>query len=46
MKNAFKTMGALLIATNAPDLEADFAMADEKGVLHQFHVEIAKVSRS
>jgi hypothetical protein len=43
VKDAFKVMGAMLIATKGKDLEADFALADEDGLLHQFHVEVTEV---
>jgi len=44
IKQAFRVMGAVLIATKAKDLEADFVMSDESGTsVHQFHVEITEV---
>lgn len=44
IQNAFRVMGAMLIATGGKDLEADFVMSDESGVSsHQFHVEVTKV---
>jgi hypothetical protein len=46
IKQAFQVMGAILIATKAKDLEADFVMSDESGTSsHQFHVEITEVER-
>lgn len=44
IQQAFRVMGAVLIATKAKDLEADFVMSDESGTSsHQFHVEITEV---
>lgn len=43
IKQAFQIMGAVLIATKAKDLEADFIMAGETGNAHRFHVEISEV---
>jgi hypothetical protein len=44
VQEAFKLLGALLIATNAKDLESDFSMEDkDTGKLRQFHLEIAEV---
>jgi hypothetical protein len=44
IQQAFRVMGAVLIATKAKDLEADFVMSDESGASsHQFHVEITEV---
>lgn len=40
IQNAFKTIGAMLIATNASDFEADFTMGDLDGNLKQFHIEV------
>ena len=44
VQEAFKTIGAMLIATKGKDLEADFAMCDEDGLLHQYHIEITDVT--
>lgn len=46
VQTAFKTLGAMLIATKGKDLEADFAMADEDGTLHQYHVEVVEVEKT
>jgi len=43
VKQALQILGAMLIATKAKDLEADFVMSDESGISsHQFHVEISE----
>jgi hypothetical protein len=42
VQDAFKILGAMLIATKGKDLEADFTMAGEDGA-HQFHVEVTEV---
>lgn len=42
--NAFRVIGAMLIATKGKDLEADFTMASEDGTsMHQFHIEVTEV---
>lgn len=45
IQTAFKTIGALLIATKGKDLEADFMMEDETGSMRQFHVEVTEVQQ-
>lgn len=45
IQTAFKTIGALLIATKGKDLEADFMMSDETGSMRQFHVEVTEVQQ-
>lgn len=45
VKQAFQVLGAMLIATKAKDLEADFVMSDESGIsTHQFHIEVTEVN--
>lgn len=43
IQQAFKTIGAILIATNGKDLEADFMMGDHDGNMKQFHVEVSEI---
>lgn len=44
VQQSLRVLGAMLIATKAKDLEADFVMSDESGISsHQFHVEITEV---
>ncbi len=44
VKQAFHTLGAMLIATDTKDMEAAFSIEDLAGNSHQFHVEITRVT--
>lgn len=44
IQSAFQTIGALLIATNAKDLEADFAMSGPGQPTRQYHIEVTEVA--
>lgn len=41
---AFKTIGAILMATKAKDLECDFMMTDDQGRGKQYHIEVTEVA--
>jgi hypothetical protein len=43
-QTAFRTIAALLMATNAKDLECDFAMYDKDGNGKQYHFEVTEVA--
>lgn len=46
VQQAFKVIGAMMLATNGKDLEGDFIMYATDGHGHQFHIEVTKVDSS